>query len=131
MTLLRRRRHKRLRGELTARRRKLAAATGDALRAQQRQLRARPGRRGPAAPLDAAAGQFRTLARELDRRADGDAQVKAAARGVAELGRAYAALAAAERTADPQAAADKTTKAVSALRAAERLQRKAGDAWPL
>lgn len=131
MALLSRRRHKRLRGELTARRRKVAAATGDALRAQQRQLRSRPGRRGSATPLEQASGQFRALARELDRRAGGDAQVRAAARGVAELGRAYAALAAAERLRDPQAAADQTTKAVTALRAAERLQRKAGDAWPL
>ncbi len=74
--------------------------------------------------------ELRALARELDRRAGRDAQVRAAARGVAELARAYAALAAAERSDDPQAGADATTKAVAALRAAEKLERKAGDAWP-
>ncbi|MDO8185282.1 hypothetical protein Q7L71_06810 [Conexibacter sp. CPCC 205706] len=125
------RRRRRLRDELTPRRRRVETATAAALRAQRRQLSSSPARPASTAPLDRAVRELRALARDLDRRAGRDAQVRAAARGVAELARAYAALAAAERTAAPQAAADQTTKAVAALRTAERLQRKAGDAWPL
>ncbi|MDR9367711.1 hypothetical protein Q5424_01385, partial [Conexibacter sp. JD483] len=84
------RRRRRLRDELTPRRRRVETATAAALRAQRRQLSSSPARPASTAPLDRAVRELRALARDLDRRAGRDAQVRAAARGVAELARAYA-----------------------------------------
>ncbi|HST42499.1 MAG TPA: hypothetical protein VLK58_23470 [Conexibacter sp.] len=129
--MLSRQRHRRLRRSLAAERRRVGAATGAALTAQERALQARPGADLPVRPVQNAERELRALARELRRRAGGDTRVQAAARGVGELADGFASLAAAERTNDPQRAADLTTRAVAALRAAERQRGKAGDAWPL
>ncbi|MDW5598725.1 hypothetical protein VSS74_30480 [Conexibacter stalactiti] len=129
--MLSRQRHRRLRRSLATERRRIGAATGAALKAQERALHARPGADLPVAPVQKAERELRALARELGGRADGDGRVQAAARGVGELADGYAALAAAERVSDPQKAADLTTRAVAALRAAEQQRRTAGDAWPL
>lgn len=131
MSALRRRRHRRLRRDLAGRRDRVRSSLRSTLRAQQRALSARPGEQPPVTGTAELARSFDGLARDLRGRAGGDAQVKAAATGVAALASAYRDIAAAGRTDDLAAAARLTRRSVAALEKAGRAKRKAGDAWPL
>lgn len=131
MSVLRRRRHKRLRGEFAASRRRLEARARKALRAQRSAIGRSPSKPSKLSGADSVAKDLRGLARELSGSAGGDAQVQAAARGVSALARAYADIAAASRTREMEAAGKITKRSLAALAVAERERRKAGDAWPL
>lgn len=131
MPALSRRRHRRLRRELAGRRERVRRSLRSTLRAQQRALRARPTEQPPVAGTAELARSFDGIARELRGRAGGDAQVKAAARGVSALADAYRDIAAAGSATDVAAAARLTRRSVKALETARSAKRRAGDAWPL
>lgn len=131
MSVLRRRRHRRLRRELAGRRDRVRRSLRTTLRAQQRALRARPAEQPPVTGTAELARSFDGLARELRGRAGGDAQVKAAATGVAALASAYRDIAAAGAATDLAAATRLTRRSVKALQQASGAKRRAGDAWPL
>lgn len=131
MSVLTRRRHKRLRGEFASTRRRVESTARAALRAQRSAIRKHPERPPAVASADDLAKRLRTLARELNAAAGDDPQVKAAARGVTQLARAYADVAGAARERDLTAAGRLTKRSLAALAAATRERRKAGDAWPL
>lgn len=128
---LSRRRAKRLRRALAPQRERVRRSLRTTLQAQQRALRTRPTDPPPVAGAATLARTFGDLERDLRRRAGGDAQIVAAARGVGALAEAYRDLAAAAQTDDLQAAARLTRRSVAALRRAEKERGRARDAWPL
>lgn len=131
MALLSRGRRKRLRKDLAPQRRKANTAVRAALAAQQKALKADPDKPPAIDQIERVAATLEDLAKDLRRRAGGDAKVASAAQGVADLAEAYDTMAAAQRADDVDRAAALMRRSIAALDRSDRQKARAGDAWPL
>lgn len=126
-----RRRRRQVRKDFAADRRRIVAAGAAATKSHRKAATERPDAPAPTKDAEQLARSLRRLAKQLRSRADGDAAITAAARGVAQIAESYELLAKARRTTDVQKAYGLIGKSAAALDRAEREKARAGDAWPL